>query len=293
MRRVFVDDKLQKQYEKTGYVVVDALSANDVTELLKIYTEQKVSDQPGIELSIWSDDIELKKRISDKASNVIFGKAGKYMNNYRAFYSGYVAKHSGKPNVSNLHKDPTLVDESQFRTFGMWCPLVDVNRQNGAVHVVLNSHKILDGYRGFTTLEYDFVPVTDEVMNNYGTIAEMKAGQVLIYDNALLHYSFENVTDKPRIACNCIIVPSESQTLHLHHNKELNTLDTYEIDGDFMAQYYPKYLFKEIPDRTLLNRVPFKEPIPVTMEMFKKEYERVNPSNFFTRLFKRNVAKAV
>lgn len=293
MRRVFVDDKLQKQYDKTGYVIVDALSADDVAELEKIYHEQKVSDQPGIELSIWSDDIELKKRISEKAGNLIFSRAGKYLNNYRMFYTGYVAKNSGKPNVSNLHKDPTLVDESQFRTFGLWCPLTAVNRQNGAVHVVLNSHKIKDGYRGFTTFEYDFVPITDEVMNNYGTIAVMKPGQVLIYDNALLHYSFENKTDKPRIACNCIVVPAEAQTIHLHHNKELNTLDTYEIDSEFMAQYYPKYLFKDIPDRKLLNRVPFKEPIPVSMETFKKEYERVNPSNFFTRLFRRNVTKAV
>lgn len=79
----------------------------------------------------------------------------------------------------------------------IWMPLVDVDKQLGALEVVPGSH--LDGLR------------TDHVDSGFGMVkteeddkfvpVELEQGDILLFSSFLIHQSGENVTDKPRWSC--------------------------------------------------------------------------------------------
>ena len=292
MRIVFKDQKLQDHFQREGYCIVNLLNPEEVTALHNIYQQNRVEEQSGIELTVWSSDVALKKRVSNEAGNVIFSKASLLLCDYKHLYTGYVAKIPGKPNASNLHRDPTLVDESKYQSVGIWCPLIDVGETNGAVRVIPRSNRMFKGYRGFTCFAYDYDTVSNEVMRDYGRVVPLKAGQALVYDSALLHFSPEVNSLPCRIACNCIAVPHESTTIHYHLNRAENILELHEITADFMAEYYPKYFTSGRLDVEPVETDKYTPPILVTFEEFRRQYYEQNPRllGWIKRIFQQPMA---
>lgn len=277
MRQVFQDDILQKHFEENGYCIVQALTADDIKQLEQIYYANKVDEQPSIELSIKNKDLTVSRRIEDLTAAIVAHRLSSYLLDYKMIYSGFVTKIPGRHNMSKLHQDPTFVDEAVMKAVNVWCPLVDVDDKNGAIWIVKHSNKFFPGYRGYTVNQFDYSDVFEEVMNRFGTLVKMKAGEVLVYDTSLFHYSRHNTTDKIRIACATIMIPAEATPIYYHHNRELSTLDVYEIDKDFLLQYFDKYLGASEIDYKLLSRSPFQQPVKVTMEQFEEKYCQHNP----------------
>ncbi len=84
-------------------------------------------------------------------------------------------------------------------TVVIWVPLVDVNKQLGALEILPGSH--LQGLK------------TDHINNGFGMVqlneaeksklvtVEVKKGDALIFSSFLIHQSGENSTDSPRWSC--------------------------------------------------------------------------------------------
>ena len=91
---------------------------------------------------------------------------------------------------TNLDRDPKIT---------IWTALDDCNIENGCVHVIPGSHRVLvnsDSASGFLNEMQ-----TEEVLDkNIPVPLELKAGEVVLLHNWLLHSSDVNTTDKPRRA---------------------------------------------------------------------------------------------
>jgi hypothetical protein len=81
----------------------------------------------------------------------------------------------------------------------IWIPLVDVNKELGALEILPKSH--LEGLR------------TDHIENGFGMVSlneteekrlvsvEVEVGDALLFSSLLIHQSGDNITDRPRWTC--------------------------------------------------------------------------------------------
>lgn len=273
-RRVLKDDVLQKQFERDGYCIVPMFNAAEVKQLEDIYYTNKVEEQPFIESTLKNSDAALNKHIKDVTSEILKPLADKYLLDYRIVHSGYVAKVPGKKNAMRLHQDPTLVDESKYQAINIWSPLVDVDEKNGGLWIVKGSHKFFNGFRGQPVRELEFSEIAQQVMDKFGTLLKMKAGEVVIYDAALFHYSLENSTDKVRIACTTLMVPAEAEAVYHHFNKETKMVEKYRIDDDFLTRYFCEYLPQGKVQAPLLTTTAFNGSSSVGFAEFEEKYDQ-------------------
>jgi phytanoyl-CoA hydroxylase len=81
----------------------------------------------------------------------------------------------------------------------IWFPLVDINKDLGALEIVPGSH-----LSGLMTekIEQGFGMVhVDEAMQQKMIQVEVEQGDALLFSSFLVHQSGENITDKPRWSC--------------------------------------------------------------------------------------------
>jgi ectoine hydroxylase-related dioxygenase (phytanoyl-CoA dioxygenase family) len=278
MRAVFKNKELEEHFIKHGYCVVRLLEPSDLQKLEEIYYTNRVEEQAAIERTTSTTNIELGRNIRRQAGEVVGRRASQVLSDYRVLFSGFVTKIPGKPSKMRLHQDPTFVDETQFKALNIWSPLVDVDEKNGAVWIVPNSDKFFHGFRGQPAKEFDFDEISTQVMNKLGQMIPMKAGEALIYDTTLFHFSLENASGKIRIANASVMIPEEATPIYYHHNKALDTLDVYEINEDFMLRYYSEYLKTGVVEEKLLSRVPYQSPKKISFAEFEEKYHLYNPS---------------
>ena len=112
----------------------------------------------------------------------------------------------------------------------IWLPLVDVNKQLGALEILPGSH--LQGLK------------TDHINNGFGMVelnteeksklvtVEVKRGDALIFSSFLIHQSGENITDSPRWSCHFRYNDLDDETFkerkyaHAYIYKPVDTLIT-------------------------------------------------------------------
>jgi hypothetical protein len=140
-------------------------------------------------------------------------------------------------------------------------PLVDVNEENGALGVIKGSHKLFDHYRSSPSPQSKS-PLTDHIFTlfPYVDVIEMKAGEVLVFDNRLIHASPPNLSDRPRIAVGIGVTQKEAQLVHYYQNpvSEPAQLDAFEITKEFFTTYNNKNLsdlFDEGESPSELNKI--------------------------------------
>ena len=286
MRKIFIDDNVQKQFEENGYVLMDIFSERDIDSLQGIYDGNKTGGDRGLQLSVQDKDIGVIKNINCHTQGVSQDLFKKVLLDYDIIYSGFIAKVPEKPNEAGIHRDPTFVDENRYRTMVIWTPLIDVDETNGALYMIRNTNKNDQGYRFFDYGEYVYTTDEAEIQKEFGTLIRMKRGQSLIFDTTTLHFSLKNTTDITRVALSVILKPSESDLLAYYHNKNRNTVDVYAIDQEFVLTYYQKNGDGGDLDYPLMERLPFHPPRNIGIDEFRRAYRLVNPDGHMTPITK-------
>lgn len=134
-----------------------------------------------------------------------------------------------------VHQDMSLVDESIFMGVNVWSPLCDTNEKNGALFLIPKSHRIFPTYRNATiTNIYD---KHYAVIKRYMQPVYMKAGEAILFDNSILHYSPPNLSNEVRIATNIFVTHREAKITISYHDKEKNKIERFEEEDDFFTSY--------------------------------------------------------
>lgn len=120
--------------------------------------------------------------------------------NIYLYVNSLLYKPKDKINEVPWHQDFLNKPQESMKIIA-WMPMDDATKENGCIKVVPGSHS--RGFFKWYTVEgethHDRVD-TSEVDLNKAIYVEMKAGDVLLFNNYLLHASDENNSDKPRRA---------------------------------------------------------------------------------------------
>ena len=268
--RIFTDEKLSADFDIYGYVLLDLLPANKVKQLRDYYLANPNPFRAGFHTTHFTTDKDYKEKVHGAIASSLGPHVRQILPNYIAAFGNFMVKEAGGNNFMPLHADWTYVDETQFRSLSVWMPLIDTNPENGQLGVIPFSQNLSYHVRGPGIKQW-MHPAEETLIHKMGKLLSLKAGQAIIYDHRLLHFSLSNNSGLIRPAVNLSLVPKHAPLIHYTVPEGESGVHLYEIDHlDFFIHYDN---FK-IPERGKLIRVQ-EEPVPMLnsrIDAFIKKY---------------------
>ena len=230
---------LSQELEEKGYAVIDFLSKDEVQGLINFYQKNPFPEDSvshDLYLSTISSELSYRQLVNQEIKKSFTQKLENLFPEYKIATCAFSSKKSNASCVP-LHQDPSLVDETFLKSFIVWCPLIDVNEENGCLQVVKKSHLLNSKPRHFFVFPYN-QDIRLLMQQNYLTSVPMKAGQALVFDRRSFHGSFPNSTVHERLVSVCSIVARNSP-IHCCYKESQNSnkLEIFEVEDDFYDNY--------------------------------------------------------
>jgi len=251
---VFKDALLEQEFNSKGYVKVPFLSADEIGHLKKMFFDT-IAESGGPRTSADVDfdskseitydftfidrNTDYKKKVFDIITAIFQKKADAYLNNYTPIIANYIRKKEGGGEVP-MHQNWAFVDEEKFTSVSIWVPLVDSNEENGTLQMVDGSHKRFGKLRG-PMIPWELEGIKEQIVKQHLTPMNVKAGEGVILDDSIVHYSNINKTPGLRLAIQLIMIPAGSSSIHYHLDRDTDKtkVRVLETDVDFYMQFHP------------------------------------------------------
>jgi len=235
MRTIFKNTTHQELYNRDGFVSLPLLSAQEVADLLAVYKELNSGlEDNKFYTSHTSADVAYKTKVDVAIKRVLEPKLVDIFEDYKPVFAFFLVKAQGSETL-DLHLDWQFVDEEKHTGFNIWCPLVDVDKANGAIFAIPGSHRHIQILRGYNTpnpMWYVDAPVKE----NHLKTLPLKAGEALIFDLRLVHGAWPNTQTDKRIAVGMVAIPQEADMLHFwaEKNERGHTeIEVYKMEPEY------------------------------------------------------------
>jgi hypothetical protein len=240
---IFRNDKWANELYELGYKIINKVNNNDIVSLLNLFNETHTlkNDEGGMFYSVYSQDIEYRRKIHNEIHKILMLYLQEHFQNFKVMINSFVVKLSGPDSEFYLHQDTTGLDEWKFSPLNLWIPLIEVNEQNGCLGIIEKSHHFFSPYRSISfPAPFDNIQGT---VKQYLKPVSMTAGEVLVFDNRMLHNSYKNISGTTRVAVICGLFPKDAKliTCHKPEYKCGGKVELIEHDDDFLLTY-PKFL---------------------------------------------------
>ena len=242
-QRIIKDRVLSETIDQDGFALRDLLNVEQVTQLNSVFNELHDIHQEdgGMFYSVYSQDLNYRKQIHDRIGSILSSTLKEHFKDYRVMINSFVVKASGKKSEFYVHQDTTGLDESKFSPLNLWIPLTDVSQNNGCLGVIPRSHRMFSPYRSISfPAPFDQI---SETVRKYIRPLPMQKGQVLVFDNRLVHNSYLNLSGNTRVAVVCGLFPQNAKLTTCHKPKyELGgKVELIEHNDDFLLTH-PNFL---------------------------------------------------
>ena len=212
-----------------GFVIVDLLSKDEVVYLNKLCGQYLQITQTDFVSSSHILNQKDSDFINDELHKILQHKFESLFPTLQLLGGTLATKIKGKSNLE-AHQDWTIVDENKFNSYNLWIPLVDTNSENGTLGLIPGSHKWNNNLRGFN-IPNDYGKFTKQFLQ-IGCEPSINAGQAILYNHKLVHYSRPNITNENR---NVSIVGVKEKAADLRisfclDNKEIETYTMSEVE---------------------------------------------------------------
>jgi hypothetical protein len=235
MLTVFQDAQLQQEMEQRGFVVVPFYKEAEVEELRSIFGHQHSGDVQGFFSSTFSLDTAYREKANDAIIRIGQRRMDELLVDYKVWCGSFLVKASDENSALSVHQDMTLVDESRFAGFNIWCPLLDLNEENGPLMVLPGSHRIVPTLRGSTIP--GIYEDTHELIFQLMETLYVKAGTAVIFDQSIIHASPPNRSGKLRVVTNTFFTHPDARIQTCYHDKEKGMIEVFEQEDSFMTEY--------------------------------------------------------
>ncbi|PBQ30959.1 hypothetical protein CNR22_03970 [Sphingobacteriaceae bacterium] len=295
--RVFKEEALQSQLNNEGFVVLDFLNEAEVQRLYTLYIDLHPQGVNGFYTSTFSKDTAYRKSVDTEIRKEMQRGLDIVFCDYRVHCGSFIVKGTDEKSKLNLHQDMTLVNESVYTGINIWIPLVDLSETNGAIAVLPRSHRLFKTYRGASIPD-----IYDGIESSVYKIMRpcyLKAGQAIIFDQSIIHFSPANHSLEPRPVINTFITHKDAGIEICYWDKASgkNEIELFEQAPDFMVNF--QNFGHDIYSRPSIGQskgvVSYNFP-KITPALLKQEYNLTEPeplpekplsSSVFSKLFKK------
>jgi len=232
---IFNNEQLNKQFELNGFVVIPLLDKEEINILNDAYHSDLFDNPEGFYSTSFSENEDTKSLLSNTINKIIEPKAKNIFNPFKALGSCYLSKTPGTAGKMPLHQDWTVVDESKYDSLTIWIPLQDVNEHNGALEVIPGSHRFSNTLRS-PFFDNPLSLIENDLRKDLQLVS-LKAGEAVIFSQALIHASAENKSSKTRLAITYGLIPEKADLLFYYTNPETGLAEKYIVPTNFFEKY--------------------------------------------------------
>lgn len=289
--RVFKDEALQAGLNNEGYVIVDFLNNAELDNLLHTFEKKHSSGIKGFYTSTFATDIEYRKEVDSIIQENMRRGLEHYFFDYKVHCGSFIVKGIDEKSELKMHQDMTLVDESVYTGINIWIPLIDLTKENGAIEVLPKSHRLFKTYRGASLPDiYDGI---EKSVHRIMKPQYLRAGQAIIFDQSIIHYSPANRSGIVRPVINTFITHKDAGIQICYWDKvRQNEIELFEQAPDFMVNFqnFGHDIFSRPSIGNSIGFVNYEFP-KITAELLKKEYGFVEEAARQENTSKQPVAK--
>lgn len=207
----------QRIFDARGYLEFSCLGRGDVEHLRGVYERiagagyrtHEFASRLTYYISTFDTDPEHRATANVEIGRLLEETVERRMLDYRILGCNFMVK-APRGGEIQAHQDFTWVDEDVHTAFNLWIPLQDTSPECGGLHVIPGSHRALAGSFRSSSIPHSLVAY-NESLKKLMTPLVVPAGQGILFDHRLLHYSPANQSDEPRIAVQLLLVPREAQ----------------------------------------------------------------------------------
>jgi hypothetical protein len=278
---LFKSIKNNTQFEKDGFVVIhDFFETDQIARLKTIYSSLHLDNIKTIYTNIIDRNPEENQEIARLLSNEFENNVDKHFCNYTLVGGVFLVKGVGENSASKMHQDWNMVDESKYHSFGVWCPLIDVDETNGCIHVIPGSHKWFKSIRSHSmpSVIIEF----DEVKDSLKAVP-LKKGDAVIFAHNLFHGSKPNTTIENRPAAYIGVISKDAQLIHYIRNE--NMITEIKADDQFFVENVRKMNKKEDFTFEIIKQFSYKHSFTVSKHQVLNKMS--THQNFLSRFFKK------
>jgi ectoine hydroxylase-related dioxygenase (phytanoyl-CoA dioxygenase family) len=300
MRRVMNDEQLEARFQRDGYVEIPFISKEEVNALIQKFYDtlpqsggQITAGETGVEgagfitydFTFIDKNIEYKKEVFKIITEYFKPHVARWLADYKPIIANYIRKKTDTGEVP-LHQNWAFADEKEVCTVSIWCPLVDSFEENGTLQLVPGSHKRFGEVRG-PMIPWELENIKSEIISDYLLPMNLKAGNAIVLDDSIVHYSAINKTNDLRLAIQLILIPGEVPSIHYHMNpaQSMEEVNVLEVDSDFYMQFNP---WKQPEGAKIVRRFKHQSR-PINMQEFKlrlqqPRFDEPKSKNFVEKL---------
>lgn len=234
----FVDADLQARFAEDGYVVVDVLGPEEVAAYDRLVDALFTGDAVGFHATNMLPSPEYRQAVWRGLRPMLEPKLLPLFVDHEACTAALMIKFPDEGSGFIAHQDWSLVDEDRFRSVNVWIPLVDAHRDNGGLRVLAGSHRMLHAVRCSPAPPASYQPPGWQVSLTDLRLLDVRAGQAVIFDHAILHGSEPNRSGDPRRAVTLAFKPVAAQLYHWYlPAPDAEVLEQYAIAPDYLADF--------------------------------------------------------
>lgn len=257
MQDVFQNARLNETFDQQGFVIIRGVFRPSEVRELREYNDRLT--KPKNLGQMWSTlfvaNAHERNELRRKLDEIVAPRLQSYLAFENKCVGVFINKGIGAGTASFGHQDWSLSDEETNLMANAWIPLVDVDTQNGCLYVVPGSHREFRYPRpALVPWAYDsYQPILQHYVVHY----PLRAGDLVVYNLATIHGSNINQTKTPRPAILFGVQPASTLQFH-HYDTATNTVEVYEVSGDFM---YTHEMGKRPAGVPLLRTFKYEPPI--------------------------------
>ena len=237
-KQLLKDNEKQFQLAEDGYTIVPFYDINQLSELNQLFENIQPKSLSGIYPSTFSSDDNYGKLADSEIKSLASSSISNLFHNHKVVVASFIVKYPGNDSYMDVHQDMTLVDESKYSGVNIWCPLQDITFENGILHVLPKSHRILPTYRSASIRPVYDKLIIKRAIAGLSIPITVKAGEAIIFDQSIIHFSDSNRTNIPRIVTNIFITDKKANFQIAYHEPSYgNKVELFEQADDFMINF--------------------------------------------------------
>ena len=238
MAPLLQDAALWSGFRDDGCVQIPLLPPSAVAALLEAFRHfHPQLPASGFVSSTYSPDLGYKRAVSGCITQIIRPHLDPIFQRNRILGAAFLYKMPGPHSQLPLHQDWTVVDEDRFIAANVWIPLVDANAENGTLHVLPGSHRVMRSIRA-PTLPFCYSG-HEYLMQQHMRPLPTRAGEAVVVNQATAHYSPANMSESIRPAITVGVVSSEARLRFYYRDRQRNDgrLEMFEQEDDFFLRF--------------------------------------------------------
>lgn len=242
------DPEAERRLNHDGFVVIRKfLKPEEVAELFSLYKSQhqKADSEKGMWNSLYDLSPEQGLSISEKILDILRPRLDELFVSYYAPVATFMSKNCNPNSTCDLHRDFSILNETEFQYRNIWIPVVPTTNNNGALYVLRGSHQVFDYVLPFLT-EWPYKSMHNDLFPMVETV-DAAAGDLVIYIDKTLHGSHVNYSDDSRPVVHFGAMHPDVQLQFYQMDKAKGNVQVYDVpfrfffERDFpvVAEKYP------------------------------------------------------